>query len=68
MQARLKPRDCREHVIVRATPGPLTNLVLVPIYAAEMSPEHIRGAILANWQLVSSFPWQQPLTGLPGGW
>ncbi|KAI4688445.1 hypothetical protein J4E81_008042 [Alternaria sp. BMP 2799] len=26
----------------------------VPIYAAEISPEHIRGAILANWQLADA--------------
>ncbi|RYN47105.1 hypothetical protein AA0114_g8015 [Alternaria tenuissima] len=27
---------------------------IVPIYAAEISPEHIRGAILANWQLADA--------------
>ncbi|KAF1978786.1 MFS general substrate transporter [Bimuria novae-zelandiae CBS 107.79] len=27
---------------------------IVPIYAAETSPEHIRGAILANWQLADA--------------
>ncbi|KAH7091340.1 major facilitator superfamily domain-containing protein [Paraphoma chrysanthemicola] len=27
---------------------------IVPIYSAEMSPEHIRGAILANWQLADA--------------
>ncbi|CAN9470993.1 unnamed protein product [Alternaria alternata] len=27
---------------------------LFPIYAAEISPEHIRGAILANWQLADA--------------
>lgn len=32
----------------------------VPIYSAELSPEHIRGAILANWQLADAageFDW-----------
>ncbi|KAF2822935.1 MFS general substrate transporter [Ophiobolus disseminans] len=27
---------------------------IVPIYSAELSPEHIRGAILANWQLADA--------------
>jgi MFS family permease len=27
---------------------------IIPIYSAELSPEHIRGAILANWQLVDA--------------
>ncbi|KAF2732388.1 MFS general substrate transporter [Polyplosphaeria fusca] len=27
---------------------------IVPIYSAEISPEHIRGAILANWQLADA--------------
>ncbi|KAL1793925.1 hypothetical protein ACET3X_007346 [Alternaria dauci] len=27
---------------------------IVPIYAAEISPEHIRGAVLANWQLADA--------------
>lgn len=27
---------------------------IIPIYSAEMSPEHIRGAILANWQLADA--------------
>ncbi|KAH8725445.1 major facilitator superfamily domain-containing protein [Phaeosphaeriaceae sp. PMI808] len=27
---------------------------IVPIYSAELSPEHIRGAILANWQLADT--------------
>jgi MFS family permease len=27
---------------------------IIPIYSAELSPEHIRGAILANWQLADA--------------
>lgn len=27
---------------------------IVPIYSAELSPEHIRGSILANWQLADA--------------
>ena len=27
---------------------------LVPIYSAEVAPPHIRGAMLANWQLADS--------------
>ncbi|KAF2126317.1 MFS general substrate transporter [Dothidotthia symphoricarpi CBS 119687] len=27
---------------------------IIPIYSAEMSPQHIRGAILANWQLADA--------------
>jgi MFS family permease len=27
---------------------------IIPIYSAEISPEHIRGAILANWQLADA--------------
>jgi len=29
--------------------------MLVPVYAAEVSPAHIRGSLVMNWQLFVAF-------------